>query len=387
VCGGEYPLVSDGPRIYLTEWVNGHLVVGQIAAAGGELARLPLSLGRDHLVDAMSPDGSEVLVGTPELGKSEEQFYALPLVGGTARRLPDVLGHSTSWLPDGRILYTRGREVFLAARDGTAERLVMTLPGRAYWLRLSPDGTLLRFTLFREGVRHTSIWEARVDGSGLRQLLQGASDLSRECCGEWTPDGRYYLFQATRQNVSHIWALREAASRFTLKTPPAAQLTEGPVQFRRVLPSRDGRKLFAVGRHLHGELSRYMPAAEGLTSPTWSPDGRHLVAARPPPGGLVLYDVESSRWSDLVTAPADRPVWSPDSRHVYFLAYEGLPRVTSVSCVRLRDRMVKQVAPIADVPLVWGGAGFWLGLTPDEAPLLLRDRSRHDLYALDWRAP
>jgi hypothetical protein len=31
--------------------------------------------------------------------------------------------------------------------------------------------------------------------------------------------------------------------------------------------------------------------------------------------------------------------------------------------------------------------GPWLGLGPDDAPLLLKDTGTQDVYALDWKAP
>jgi hypothetical protein len=511
----EYPLVTDGPRVYFTEWVNGRLVVAQAAVSGGDVAPIQLSLGRDHLVDAISPDGTEALIGTPEPGTSEEQFYVLPLVAGPPRRLPDVVAHGTSWLGDGRILYTRGSEVLLADSDGTGGRALFKVPGRAYWLRLSPDRARVRFTLFRHGFRYPSLWEAKLDGSGLKQILSEPSEPSHECCGEWTTDGRYYVFQATRRNASHIWAIREPAGSFSLRTPRPVQLTSGPVQFRRVVPGRDGRRLFAIGWHLRGELTRiggtsggvephlaglsaewvayarngqwlayvtypeeelwrarpdgsqaqrlttspmrslmpswspdarwiafagdrgdapavFVVSAEGgvarrvvegrspswspdgrslayetggviktvtlhsgkavtlvaptpLGSPAWSPDGRHLAAIRPPAGNLQVCDLADARWSDLVTDWTAGPVWSRDGKHIYFLHYRGFPVVRSVSRVRVADGHVEPVVNLQDLPLVWGAAGFWLGLTPDDEPLILRDRSRHDLYALDWR--
>jgi hypothetical protein len=40
-----------------------------------------------------------------------------------------------------------------------------------------------------------------------------------------------------------------------------------------------------------------------------------------------------------------------------------------------------------DVRVAWGVVSFWLGLAADDSPLFLRDRSTHEIYALDWVAP
>ena len=35
----------------------------------------------------------------------------------------------------------------------------------------------------------------------------------------------------------------------------------------------------------------------------------------------------------------------------------------------------------------WGPFGPWTGLGPDDTPLLVRDISSQEIYALDWQAP
>jgi len=48
---------------------------------------------------------------------------------------------------------------------------------------------------------------------------------------------------------------------------------------------------------------------------------------------------------------------------------------------------VEVVADVRNLPrLVWVGVP-WMGLTADGSPLIVRDRSTRDLYALDWEAP
>jgi hypothetical protein len=35
----------------------------------------------------------------------------------------------------------------------------------------------------------------------------------------------------------------------------------------------------------------------------------------------------------------------------------------------------------------WGELGQWTGLAPDDSPLLVRDTSSQEVYALDFQAP
>ena len=68
---------------------------------------------------------------------------------------------------------------------------------------------------------------------------------------------------------------------------------------------------------------------------------------------------------------------------------------TSTSCtirrtpryyrIRINDRKLEQVADLKGFwqPVFWG---FWLGLDPEDSPLMLRDAGTQDVYSLDWVA-
>ena len=70
------------------------------------------------------------------------------------------------------------------------------------------------------------------------------------------------------------------------------------------------------------------------------------------------------------------PEWSRDGRSVYFINDSDVLRV------RIADHKVDKVASL--IPLKFGSG---LGLTPDDSPLVLRESSVHQLYALDFVAP
>src|SRR5215470_2345098 len=91
-------------------------------------------------------------------------------------------------------------------------------------LRVSPAGRTLRFTMLDEPHQSTSLWEASSDGSSVRQLLSGWSEPAKECCGSWTPDGRYFIFQSERDGKKNIWTLRERGSHSESTTPEDGSL-------------------------------------------------------------------------------------------------------------------------------------------------------------------
>jgi hypothetical protein len=54
--------------------------------------------------------------------------------------------------------------------------------------------------------------------------------------------------------------------------------------------------------------------------------------------------------------------------------------------VRISDRKVEQISDLTNLPTT-GIHGPWLGLGPDDSPLLLKDTGIQDIYALDWEEP
>jgi hypothetical protein len=50
----------------------------------------------------------------------------------------------------------------------------------------------------------------------------------------------------------------------------------------------------------------------------------------------------------------------------------------------VRSRVIEKIAGVGSVRPAWGVWAMWVGVTPDGAPMLLRDLSIHHIYALDW---
>jgi hypothetical protein len=99
---------------------------------------------------------------------------------------------------------------------------------------------------------------ARVRGTAscadLHPLLPGWNEFPDECCGQWTPDGRYFVFRSQRRWQTDLWIISEGRRLFGRSSP--AQLTSGLLSFLMPAPSADGTKLFAVGVPVRGELVR-----------------------------------------------------------------------------------------------------------------------------------
>ena len=346
------PLVTDGSRLYFMTPKKTGWTIAEVSTSGGETAAIDSHFDDIQLAD-ISPNGSELLIG--QFGdETDVPIYVLPLPVGLPRRVGDILAHDASWSPDGeQIVYARGNELFLAKPDGSESRRLVTLTGPASWPRWSPDGKVLRFTWMIE-TDSLSLWEVASDGTGLRQLLPGWSNPPEQCCGNWTPDGNYFVFESESRSTDHSYPLGYSGKEWisTQGQPEPAQLTTGQSNIFGSVPSRDGKKLFAIQGATQGQLVRYdarsqqfVPYLSGISAIrlAFSKDGQ-WVAYRSFPDGIVWRSrVDGTERLQLSTSsmiPAGAPQWSPDGKQIAFAANPA-PRSTFISCRQMGERRKK----------------------------------------------
>jgi Tol biopolymer transport system component len=77
--------------------------------------------------------------------------------------------------------------------------------------------------------------------------------------------------------------------------------------------------------------------------------------------------------------------WSKDSKYIYFDT--GLSEDPAVYRVRVADRKLERMADLKGLRRLVFAWTPWSGVTPDGSPLLLRDISSQEVYALDFEAP
>ena len=319
---------TDGARLYFAE--GGQIY--QVSTAGGEIVPIHESTEDIFPVD-VSRDRSRLLVLTKSFVPEGNAAWTLPVLGGAARRLGNVVATDASWSSDGdRLAYTSGKDVYVANGDGAEPRRLVTLDGAVSWPRWSSDGSRLRFTL--NGANGSAIWEIAPDGSGLHQLLTGWNSPSAECCGSWTPDGRYFVFQSSRGGVADIWAMREAGSLFQRVNHGPVQLTSGPTSTFAPLPGTDGNQIFVRTIQPRGQLVRFdvksgefrplfpgpPPGIQG-TGVDFSRDGKWIAYMSYPDGSLWRSRPDGSERSQLTYPPllAYMPRWSPDGSQIAFM--------------------------------------------------------------------
>ena len=519
--------VTDGVRLYFIEgmpWSTGS-GIAQLSASGGETTWIATNLPEVVAVTAISPDRSELLV-VNDIGGTVAELWVQPLPAGAAHRVGNFLTPSGGcWTPDGlHIVYAVGHAIVMANRDGSEAHQLADLPGVPRGFRFSPDGRRIRFYVMQPEAESESIWEMEANGKDTHPLFPDWKESQYQCCGEWSPDGKFYYFQAALGNEQGIWVLPERRSLFRRAATRPSRLTSGPLRFSGPATSSDGKKLFVIGSEPRVELSRYdlrarrfdpylpglsagpvdfsrdrkwiayvsypdmtlwrsrvdgsnkmqltfppvraylprwspdgskvvfmdvqfshpwkirllsssggspellvqgntdtaesdptwtadgnsvifsesdsaghiaifrsdlttgkvfsIPNSDGLFSPRVSPDGRCISALTNDLKKLVLFDTNTSHWSPLVEGEeVSYNEWSHDGKYVY--VRENRAGAGELVRVRIKDRVLEHILSLKDFPQLDDLFAAWVGLTPDDAPILMRDRSIQEIYALD----
>jgi eukaryotic-like serine/threonine-protein kinase len=325
-------LVTDGARLYFSEYVGGRSVLMQVSTSGGETAPLPNNLASADIYD-IAPNRSELLARTGEQGaEPESPLWVLPLPAGSPRRLGDILAHAASWTPDGgNIIYANGSTLYICKADGTDSRKLLSVAGVPFDLRFSPDGSRLRFTL-QDPTQHTSaLWETSAEGRDLHPLLPGWNTPAAESAGIWDQDGTYFFYQSAHGVAQDIWMMREKNSMLRRTGTAPVQLTAGPFLFENPVPDRQDGRLFVIGQQRRFDLVRYSGKSQQFSTylpgisageADISSDGQWIIYVEHP--GLTLWRsrLNGNDRAQLTFAPmkAHLPRWSPDGTRIAFMA-------------------------------------------------------------------
>jgi Tol biopolymer transport system component len=160
-------------------------------------------------------------------------------------------------------------------------------------------------------------------------MLPGWNKPAAECCGNWTPDGKYFVFQSRRNGAINLWAICEETELFRKNIRGPTQLTTGPMRIVDSVPSRDGKKLFAIGEAKRGEVVRYdkksgqfLPYLPGISAVhlAFSRDGEWVAYIGYPDRTLWRSRVDGSQRLQLSFPSQEAlwPKWSSDGKQIAF---------------------------------------------------------------------
>jgi serine/threonine protein kinase len=323
-----YPVLTDGARLYFTEMGRGELRFAHVSTAGSETAFIDTPFRFPRMAD-ISPDHAQLLVLGFNGSELESSLWTIPTFGGTPRRLGEIQAHDATFTPQGDLVYANGSDLYWAKADGSETRKLATVAGDPFWLRWAPDGRVLRFTIRDTVSDAMSLWEVSADGSNLHPLLPRWNDPPAECCGNWSPNGKYFAFQALRNGRSNIWVLRDPRNFWSFQNRRPRQLTAGPMNFVAPVFSGDGTKLFVIGEQRRGELVRYdiktrqfLPYLSGISADHlgFSRDGNWVAYVSYPDGTLWRSKIDGTLKRQLTFPPltVHLPRWTSDGNYIAF---------------------------------------------------------------------
>jgi Tol biopolymer transport system component len=275
--------------------------------------------------------------------------------------------------------------VELLSYDLQARRFDSYLPG----LSAGP----VDFSLDRKWIAYVSypdmtLWRSRMDGSDKMQLTFPPV---RAYLPRWSPDGSQIVFVDVQ--FGHPWKIYltspaggspELLPLGNTKKADPTWMPDGKSIVFGEPTSNDNVAIYRVD--LKTRIVSLVPGSDGLTSPRVSPDGRYVSAFTRGQTKLMLFDANTNHWSILVEGEqGGYDEWSHDGKYVYMRENRG--GAGELVRVRLKDRVLEHVLSLKDFPQLSDIFASWIGLTPDDAPLLMRDRSVQEIYALDLRFP
>jgi hypothetical protein len=126
-----------------------------------------------------------------------------------------------------------------------------------------------------------------------------------------------------------------------------------------------------------------IPSHHGQQGGLWLSDGL-LAASSDDNLELMTFDLKTGKWSDLVAGNFVNWVASPDYKYLYFASGGSEPKIERL---RIADHQVETVASLKGFSRVMNFGWTTLGLARDGSPVLTREMSSPEIYALNVRWP
>lgn len=327
-------LRTDGTTLYFNEHEVNREILVAYPLGGGPVRPIDTPFSNVVLQD-ISHDGRNLLVMPVEGIEKERPLWIIPIRGGPARRVGDVLCHFAQWSPDDRRIACAS-ETRIIVIDATtfASRIVgsfSSLPVRLVW---SPDGERVRALLGDYTTGVFTAWEIEISKTGSTGLPVASSlSLGEHCCWDWawTQNGRDFMYLRSDD--------KGRTSLFLKPDGWLAREAELPVEIGNVEGLAPGRTSDALYLLIDNSLPEntyraelltfdakqgtFQPAFHGLSACylSFSKDGQWMTYINTLDSSLWRSRSDGTEALQLTKPPLEVQLsaWSPDGRRIAFM--------------------------------------------------------------------
>jgi Tol biopolymer transport system component len=387
------PTVSpDGQHVTFTVNAPGHrtISIDEANVDGSDLHPVVKS-GKTGFVccAAWTPEGGYIVYVSRY--ESRRDLWALPMKTGFLSRPRQPVQLTNGPLSYAKPVVARdGKQIFavgikargeLVRYDEKSKQFLPLLPGvAAFNPTFSADGQWVTYTVYPD---HT-LWRSRIDGSDPLQLTFPPTEIFYPII---SPDGKQVAYSTSSDAICVI----------SLDGGPPQTLVAADAYGPNWSP--DGSRLLFVDHSdaAHSKIQLIdpgtgkrstVPGSQGLYNVRWVADDL-LAATTSDSKKLVVFDLKTQKWSDLVSSKMPGYVvmaaYSPDHKYVYYTTGGSEPMAFRV---RLADHKVETITSLKGLTLALGPAGnTQFGVAPDGSPVFTRDTGTQEIFALTVKWP
>ncbi|MFN0278230.1 MAG: cohesin domain-containing protein [Pyrinomonadaceae bacterium] len=226
-------------------------------------------------------------------------------------------------VPNGKIAYTNGGDIWKMDPDGSNRQLVIDAGTNDIEPEWSPDGTKIAFKSDRDVPPGRGVYSVNADGTGLTLLTNGGINNS-DSSPTGSPDGSRIAFSSNRDGlIPSIYIMNADGSNVTRLTNQFPYSDAGPEW------SPDGKRMiFETNQGLCSCIGIINLDGTGRTVigsgqfPSWSPDGTKIIFALLTQTGYHINTMnpDGTGITQLTFgAPNDQyPSFSPDGQKIVF---------------------------------------------------------------------